>query len=179
MPPTIQIEPGVFTESQLILRFLSDEYGGAKLWGNAADDADRRRDDFLQVFAVNTLLPKMDLLVMLESIVAVLPMGISVLVRLVLSPLLSFSRGQLQPVFQVLEDLLGEGEGRRPWFAGARFGLADFNVCWGVDMATQRGYLDAAAFPRLVDWHARAQARSGYQLALKKCNGYDLKTFGI
>lgn len=173
-PPTIQIVPGVLTEAILILRFLSEEYGRG-LW-DPESEADANRDAFFQGFATMTLTPQVNFVVLLETIILILPIGISAFVRLLLSPLLSVLRGQLQPAMQILEDALGGG---KPYFAGCKFGLADFNVCWGVDMASQRGYFDANKFPKLKNWHATIKDRNGYRGALEKGNGYDLKTFGM
>lgn len=172
-PPTIQIIPGVLTEAQLILRFLSEEYGRG-LW-DPETEADANRNVFFEGFANMTLMPRISIPVTLESIVLLLPIGISAVARLLLSPLLSAWNGVMQPMFQILEDALAE----KPHFAGGKFGLADFNVCFAVDMASQRGYFDPVQYPKLVDWHAKVKARKGFRSALEKGNGYDLKTFGM
>ncbi|KAI1174141.1 hypothetical protein F4777DRAFT_411623 [Nemania sp. FL0916] len=172
-PPTIQLLPGVLTEGQLILQFLSDEYGDG-LWEPESEE-DRKRDVFFQGFAMMTCIPSLDLVVFLELIVGVFPFGISALIGLFFSPLVSFTKSRLLPAFEVLEGAISDA---KPYFAGSKFGLADFNVCWSIDMASQRGYLDPARYPKLRDWHAKMKARDGYLRALERSNGYDLKTFG-
>lgn len=173
-PPTVQILPGVLTEAQLILRFLSAEYGKG-LW-EPESELNRNRDLFFQGFATMTLIPKIDFPVLIESVISLAPFGFSALAGLLASPLLTFVKGELPPIFQILENALSEED---PWFAGSKFGLADFNVCWGVDMAWQRGYLDAAMYPKLKNWHDTVTARGGYRRALEKGNGYNLKTYGL
>ncbi|KAI0411561.1 hypothetical protein F5X98DRAFT_45807 [Xylaria grammica] len=172
-PPTLQIAPGILTEALLILRFLKDEYGNG-LWGPADDD--KNRDAFFQAFAVMTLASRLELLVVLDMTILFFPFGISALARLILFPVMMVLKRGLEPIFQLLEDALTE---EKPWFSGSQFGLADFNVCWGMDTASQRGYFNPARFPRLVEWHTKVKARAGYQSALEKGNGYNLKTFGV
>ncbi|KAI3324418.1 hypothetical protein HD806DRAFT_67856 [Xylariaceae sp. AK1471] len=172
--PTFQIITGVLTEAQLILRFLSDEYGNG-LWDPANED-DKNRDVFFQGFAMMTFVPKMDMPVALETIISLLPFGISALSRLLLSPLISSRINDLEPIFQLLENALGE---EKPWFSGRKFGLADFNICWGMDMASQREYFEPSRFPKLAGWHVKVKGRTAYRSALEKGNGYDLKTFGL
>ncbi|KAI1296046.1 hypothetical protein F5Y03DRAFT_410350 [Xylaria venustula] len=171
--PTPQVFPGVLTEAQLILRFLSDEYGHG-LWDVASEDKDR--DIFFQGFAVMTLAARVDFLVIIEIIIVVLPFGLRTLIGVMASPVLSHFKSQLQPVFQLLNDALSD---EKPWFSGSKFGLADFNVSFGVDMASQRGYVDVRQFSRLHTWHDTIKSRPGYLAALEVGNGYDLKTFGM
>ncbi|KAF2967327.1 hypothetical protein GQX73_g6255 [Xylaria multiplex] len=172
--PTIQVLPGVLTEAQLILRFLSDEYGQG-LWEVSSED--KNRDTFFQGFAVMTLSARVDHLVVIEALITLLPFGLSYVIGCLLSPLISFwKKSSLEPIFQFLDDALDD---ERPWFSGRKFGLADFNVCWGIDMASQRGYLEKGQFTKLDNWHRTVKARRGYVAALELGNGYDLKTFGI
>ncbi|GAW13574.1 hypothetical protein ANO14919_029610 [Xylariales sp. No.14919] len=123
-----------------------------------------------------TLASRLELLVVLDMTILFFPFGISALARLILFPVMMVLKRGLEPIFQLLEDALTE---EKPWFSGSQFGLADFNVCWGMDTASQRGYFNPARFPRLVEWHTKVKARAGYQSALEKGNGYNLKTFGV
>ncbi|KAI0426557.1 hypothetical protein F5Y09DRAFT_318615 [Xylaria sp. FL1042] len=171
--PTIQVFPGVLTEALLILRFLSDEYGNG-LWDVASED--KGRDIFFQSFAVMTLSVRVDHLVIIETLIHVLPFGLGSVIGLMATPLLSHFKNGLQPIFQILNDALTD---EKPWFSGGKFGLADFNVSFGMDMALQRGYFDPGKFPRLHAWHEIVKSRPGYLSALELGNGYDLKTFGM
>ncbi|KAI1335706.1 hypothetical protein F5Y15DRAFT_419586 [Xylariaceae sp. FL0016] len=172
--PTLQIKPGVLIEAQLIIRFLSEEYGKG-LWDSGME-ADKNRDVFFQAFTLNTLQPKIDILVVIETFASFLPPGFSHLVRLLLSPVLLFWKNNLlRPLFQILEDALD----KKPWFAGGKLGQADFHACWCMDWATQRDFIPLDEFPRLRDWHGRTKSRGAYRRALEKGNGYDLKTLGL
>jgi glutathione S-transferase len=62
---------------------------------------------------------------------------------------------------------------RGPWFAGADFSAADVQMSFPIEAAKQRGGLDGASAPRLLDWLARAHARPAYQRALARGGKYD------
>lgn len=170
-PPTLQIKPGVLTEALLILRFLSDEYG-AGLW-NPDNEVDMKRNAYFESFAMMSLLPHLQVPIVIELVQLATPQEQQG--GPFLPTLLSMWKQTFAPMFQLLEDALGE---EKPWFAGGRFGTADFNVCWCVDLAAQREYIDADAYPKVVAWHERCKARNGYKRALEKGGGYDLKYFG-
>ncbi|KAI1361651.1 hypothetical protein F5Y08DRAFT_342480 [Xylaria arbuscula] len=170
--PTVQIFPGVLTEAHLILRFLSDKYGQG-LWDVA--DVDKNRDGFFQEFAVNSLASRIGHLVVMETPILLLPFGLSSLVTLMLYPVLSVPRNAVQNMFQLLEDALSP---EKPFFSGSKLGLADVNMSWGVDVASQRGYFNSSKFPKLQSWHEAIQARPAYCRALDLGNGYDLRRFG-
>ncbi|KAI0805636.1 hypothetical protein GGR55DRAFT_690357 [Xylaria sp. FL0064] len=161
--PTLQVFPGVLTEALLILRFLSD-------------DEDKDRDTFFQSFGVMTLSARVDHLVIIETLIHILSVDLESNIGLMANPMLSHMKGVLEPIFQILNDALTD---EKPWFSGSKFSLADFNVCFGMDMASQRGYFDPSKFPRLQTWHEVVKSRPRYISALKIGNGYDLKTFGM
>ncbi|KAI0528273.1 hypothetical protein F5B22DRAFT_584438 [Xylaria bambusicola] len=171
--PTVQVFPGVLTEGQLILRFLSDEYGQG-LWDPAKED--KNRDLFFQGFAVMTLATSINHLVIIESPISALPVGLSSLVNLMVSPITSIFKRGLTPIFEFLEDALSQD---KPFFSGSKLGLADFDISWGMDITSQRGYFDASKFPKLHAWHEKIKARLSYRAALEIGSGYDLKTFGL
>ncbi|KAH9886136.1 hypothetical protein F4778DRAFT_759121 [Xylariomycetidae sp. FL2044] len=123
-----------------------------------------------------TLVPKVDMVVLLDAVMLLSSSESAVTIEAGVRPFVSAFRAQLHTIFKLMDDSLSE---QKPWFSGGKFGLADFNISWGVDMASQRGYLDLDEYSKLGDWNARAKARGGYQRALEKSNGYDLKTFGL
>ncbi|KAI1259453.1 hypothetical protein F5Y18DRAFT_297517 [Xylariaceae sp. FL1019] len=170
--PTIQLVPGVITEGMLILRYLNEEFGEG-MWTPASED--KHRNEFFQVFANNSLMSQLSLILLPESIIAVCPMGISALLGLLLSPLTSMFKARLQPAFKLLDDELEH----KPWFAGAKFGVADIDMSFSMDIASERGYINFEKYPRLRDWHKSINSRPSYSRALKLCNGYNMKTFGV
>lgn len=172
--PVFQLQPGVLTEAQLILRFLSDEYGDG-VWEPESRE-DERRDTFFQAFATMTLTPRLDMLVSFESLLRALPFGVSGLMRLVIGPVIDIFRNGLTVFFELLETSLTD---EKPWFSGAKFGLADFNMSFGIDTASQRGYIDPKKYPKLTEWSSKIQSREGYKTAVKESGGYDLKTYGM
>ncbi|VUC31844.1 unnamed protein product [Clonostachys rosea] len=172
--PVFQLQPGVLTEAQLILHFLSDEYGNG-VWEPESKE-NERRDTFFQAFATMTLSPWLDMIVTLESLLMALPFGLSGLMRLIIGPLISIFKGGLPVFFDLLETSLTD---EKPWFSGAKFGLADFNMSFSIDAASQRGYIDPKKYPKLTEWSSKIRSREGYITAVKECGGYDLKTYGM
>ncbi|KAK5628939.1 hypothetical protein RRF57_004654 [Xylaria bambusicola] len=80
-------------------------------------------------------------LVIIKSPISALSIGLSSLVKLMVSALVSIFKGRLTPMFQFPEDALSQ---EKPFLSGSKFGLADFNMSWGMDVASQRGYFEAS-----------------------------------
>ncbi|CAG9994583.1 unnamed protein product [Clonostachys byssicola] len=172
--PVFQLKPGVLTEARLILGFLSDAYGDG-IWEPESKE-DQRRDMYFQGFATMTLSPGVDKIVTFETLLMVLPFGLSGLMRLVIGPMVNFFKTKLSDFFDLLEASLTD---EKPWFSGAKLGLADFNMSFGIDTASQRGYIDPKKYPKLTEWASKIQSREAYITAVKESGGYDLKRFGL
>ncbi|KAF2095334.1 glutathione S-transferase [Rhizodiscina lignyota] len=164
--------PGVLAESILIMEFVNETYAN-RIWD--AEPEDEKRAKYLDVLAHNTLSVKIISALLFDIIPAMMPFGIRHLLRLMVNPIVNYWKNDMQPSFQVMEDVLSE---TKPWFAGSSMGLADFNMSWCMDMATQRGYFDGKKYPKVQAWVDRVYARPAYQRALEKGGTYDLKTFG-
>ncbi|KAF2640691.1 hypothetical protein P280DRAFT_469407 [Massarina eburnea CBS 473.64] len=175
-PPTIQLDPGVLSESSLILEFLNAEYANG-LWTPASLE-EERRSVFFADFATSSLLHKVDFCVVFESPAQFAPFPFNLLFAVLAYPMLSRFLADLLAIFRLLEDALSD---RFPYFSGARLGVADINMSFGMDMAEQRGYVsfEDGRFPKLKGWGERIRAREGYRRAVAKSGGYDLKTFGM
>ena len=162
---------------------------------------DLTRDIFFQEFANSTLAARVALALVFDAIPPNLPPPFRQIVALLIRPVVKiFVKSQVE-IFAVLEDNLsdpdpeagdgdgkareaeGEGKGKRkgmikrPWFSGAKMGLADINMSWGMDMATALGYFEPVKFPKLARWRKRVVNRPAYQSALKKGGVYDLVNF--
>ena len=164
--------PGVLTESRLILQFLSDTFGQG-IW-ECQDPIDQAQDTFFQELSNNTLGVKNGFAITFEIIPSYLPFGLRQLVGLMVRPIVSHFLEDLYDIFQVMEDSLSQ---ERPWFSGKRMGLADLNMIWGMDVASQRGYFSHNKYPKVAAWHQRISQRSAYQTALDKGGTYDLVKF--
>ena len=57
--------------------------------------------------------------------------------------------------------------GQHPWFSGEHLTMADFQMSFAVEAALARGG-NQAAWPHLVAYRQRMQARPAYQRALDK-----------
>ena len=164
--------PGVLTESRLILQFLSDIFGQG-MW-ECQDPIDKAQDTFFQELSNNTLGLKNGFAIAFEVIPSQLPFGLRQLVGLMVRPVVNHFLKDLYDIFQVMEDALSQ---ERPWFSGKRMGLADLNMTWGMDVASQRGYFSNNNYPKVAAWHQRICERPAYQRALEKGGTYDLVNF--
>lgn len=171
-PPTVQLEPGVLSEARLILQFVSDSYSNG-VWEPESTE-DKLRDTFFQEFALATMLLKADFALLFDLIPQFLPFPFKQLVRLLFSPILNHFFKDHRQIFLLMEDSLSD---RRPWFAGEKIGLADFNMSFGMDMAAQRGWFDPEKYPKVGRWHEAIKQRPAYKRALELGGAYDLVKF--
>jgi glutathione S-transferase len=171
-PPTIQITPGVVSESKLVLQFLSEEYGNGLF--EPASDEEKKRDRFFEEFATMTLTLKADFTLLFDIVPTQLPFPLSYFVKLMVSPIVSHFRKDLATIFQMMEDNLSD---EMPYFGGAKLGLSDLNMSFGFDICEQRGWFDAEKYPRVAEWKRRCEGREAWKKAGEKGCGYDLKTW--
>lgn len=170
--PAGQESKRTITESRIMLQFVSDNYSKGIWEPETASDKDR--DVFYQEFANSTLAQKVSFPLLFEAIPPQLPLGLRQVVQVMIKPVVSHFKGDLLDIYQVMEDALSD---QKPWFSGAKLGLADFCMSWGMDMATQRKYFEAAKYPKTKAWYEKVQARPAYQRAREKGGSYDLVTF--
>jgi glutathione S-transferase len=172
--PTPQLEPGVLTESVLILQYINDTYAN-HLWDPKSAE-DQKRNHFFTQFATDTLSLKTQFAMLFDLIPSIMPFPLNYILGAVFSPIKTHFLKDVQPIYQLLEDYLSD---EKPWFGGERMGLADFNMSWGLDMGSHRGYLDGVKYPKVGEWVERIRAREGYKRAVEVSGGeLDLKWFG-
>jgi glutathione S-transferase len=167
-----QIKPNTLTESRLILQFISENYTNG-IWIPELDE-NKRRDVFFSELAKCTLLEKVDFALVFEVTTTMLPFGIRQLAGLLVRPIVNHFLGDLRDIYQVMEEALSEA---KLWFAGSKMGLADFDMSFGMDMASARGYFDGKKYPKVKTWLEKIHAREAYKKALEKGGGYDLVKF--
>jgi glutathione S-transferase len=167
---TYQILPNTLTEARLILQFISDNYSNG-IWVPESEE-DKMRDIFFQEFANSTVLFKVDAINLFEVIPMMLPFPFQYLTLLMVKPIKMYFSSDMHTIFQILEDALSE---ERPWFAGKKLGLSDFNMSFAMDIAVQKGYFDMKKYPKLAKWHDTVLNRPAYQTALVTGGVYDLK----
>ena len=167
-----QILPNVLTETRLILQFISDHYTDG-IW-IPESEGDKARDTFLQEFANNSFLAKVDNIVTFEVIPTMLFFPLRHLTLLMVLPIRNHFMNDLTVIYQLLEDALSE---ERPWFSGKKLGLADFNMIFPMGMAVGRGYIQLNKYPKLARWHNTVINRPAYKRALEKGGPYDLASF--
>lgn len=102
------------------------------------------------------------------------PFGLRHFVALWCLPFKYHMLSDLKMYYQYMENALSD---EKPWFTGVLHGLADINMIFPMDMASQRGYFDGKNYPKLQDWLERIHALPAYKRALEKGGKYDLYTF--
>jgi glutathione S-transferase len=163
----------VVTEGRLILQYLADHYSRG-IWQPAPDDQDR--DIYWQEFANCTLAPMMDRTMMVEIIPRQSPFLIRPLMGAIFYPLQRIMRKDHPLHFAFMEAALSD---EKPWFSGAKLGLADFCLSWPMDNAEQREYFDPKDYPKLAGWLKRVHEREAYRQARAKGGSYDLVNFDM
>jgi glutathione S-transferase len=169
-----QVFPGVLTEGRAIISFFNDEYAQG-LWTPESPE-DKRRDAFWTEFAQATVATAVQNPMMFELIGDASPWFIRPVLRALNSPIVAHFRKGLPDVFQMLENALQDDD--KPYFSGAKLGIADFHMSWPIHMAVARGYVDEERFPKLKAWFKRVSEREAYQRALGKgAAPFDMKMF--
>lgn len=102
------------------------------------------------------------------------PFGIKHFAGLFSWPFKNHFLNDIKLYYQYMEDALSD---EKPWFGGKKRGLADFNMIFGMDMASQRGYFDGKKYPKVQGWLDRIHALPAYKRALEKGGKYNLKSF--
>jgi glutathione S-transferase len=169
-PQTYQLKPGVLTETRLVLQFIADNYSDG-IWEPQSNE-DRLRNNFFQEFSNSTLLEKIDFALLFETIAQMLPFPFKQVVGALFTPIINHFKKDHADIFQVMEDYLSE---QKPWFAGEKIGLADFNLTFPMDIAQQRGYFPAAKYPKIAKWQEALHDRPAYKRAVENVGVYDLK----
>lgn len=102
------------------------------------------------------------------------PFGIRHLAAIPYLPFKWHMLSDLKLYYQYMEDALSD---EKPWFTGTSHGLADFNMIFPMDMASQRSYFDGKQFPKVQGWLDRIHALPAYKRALEKGGKYNLSSF--
>lgn len=163
----------ILTESRLILTYLATHYA-QNLWTPSPEDG--WRDKYIQDFAIATLAPTTERIMLFDMIAYNAPWYLRPFTLPFAYPLLKLFMKDLAPVLQVLEDVLADGRGE--WLSGKRMGVADLLVIWSMDLVCQRGWLEKGRYVRLEGWMGRVRGREAYRRAVERGGGYDLKRFG-
>lgn len=169
---TYQLFPNVLTEARLILQFFSDHYTNDEWIPDSPED--KSRDVFFQEFANSSLLAKIDGTVLFEVIPGLLYFPFKQLTLLMVLPIRMYFKNDINACCKIMEDALSE---ERPWFAGEKIGLADFNMSFPMDMAVHRKYIDLKEYPKLGKWYETVTSRPAYKRALEKGGPHDYQNF--
>ena len=155
--PVVDDNGQVLIESGAIIDELISRYGRASGLRPPEGSPDHLAYTTFLHFAEGSQMPPLLLRLIFGRINALAPALLRPLVRGISAPV---NKGFIEPNIKSQLDFL-EGElGQRPWFAGTALTGADIQMSFPIEMAEQRGGLDAR-WPRLMDFLARIRARPG------------------
>jgi len=160
-------------ESRVVIKYIADNYSNGVWIPDTASD--RMRDDYWTEFANSTLGSTVMLVMIFDIIPSQSPWLARPLMSVISKSAVVQISGELKRPYELMEAALSEST---PWFAGKKLGMADFNMSWPMDLASQRGYFDGAKYPKIKAWLDRVHARPAYKRALQKGGGYNLAAFG-
>lgn len=159
----------IVTESRLILQLLSDKYSDGEWVPETYED--KERDTYFLEFANSSFTGVVNSIIYFQIIPTMSPWLVRPIMSAIFNPIAKILKQGLDPHFDLMERALSD---EKPWFSGAKIGLADFTLSFPMDTADQRQYLDEKKYPKLADWVKRVHDRPAYQNALKKGGSYDL-----
>ncbi|RAO70079.1 uncharacterized protein BHQ10_006091 [Talaromyces amestolkiae] len=159
----------IVTESRLILQLLSEKYSNGEWVPDAGDD--KERDSYFLEFANSSFTGVVNSVIYFEIIPTMSPWLVRPLMSAIFNPIAKILKQGLDPHFDLMEHALSD---EKPWFSGAKIGLADITLSFPMDTADQRQFLDKDKYPKLASWVKRVHERPAYQNALKKGGSYDL-----
>ncbi|KIW03678.1 uncharacterized protein PV09_04999 [Verruconis gallopava] len=175
--PNIQVVDGVVMETQLILEFLGESYGGKDLWEPETAE-ERLRDRYFRSFATGTMVERVDQAMLFTALPKLMPFPLKQIFGLLFIPLEKAFRAYLVDFFDFMESQLSV---ELPYFAGKKLGIADFCLEFPMSMAVCQGFLDGKKYPKIRAWHDTITSREAYKKAIEKGGGkekYDLVSFG-
>lgn len=163
----------VLSESRLLLQYISDNYTSGE-WVPTSEE-DKKREAFFEEFVRSTFLLKALFCVVFNSVPPRMPFGIKHIFKMIFSQIIGFFGNDLRVIYQYMEDHLSES---KPWLSGHKFGLADLNAIYAMDVVVQNNFgpWEPEKYPRLAKWHTAITQMESYKKALVKGGAYNLKT---
>ena len=154
-------------ESGAILEYLLDTHGQGRL-RPAAGTAERRQFTYWLHFAEGSAMPPLLMTLVFDQVKAKSPLIVKPIAKGIADQV---GRMFLRPNLDAQMNFMEAELGTRPWFAGAEFSAADWQMSFPLEAAAARGVLDAR-HPKLQDWLERIHARPAYHRALEKGGPY-------
>ena len=162
--PVLVDDGVVLIESGAIIEYVIGRYGAdSGLRPDAASPEHQAYLTFLH-FAEGSMMPPLLLRLIFGRIATGAPALIRPIARAIAAPV---EKGFIAPNIARTLDFLEAELGKRPWFAGEALTGADIQMSFPVEVAQQRGGLDASR-PKLMDWLGRIRARPAYRTAFAK-----------
>lgn len=166
----------VIAESRRVIQYIADRYSNG-VWTSGQNAKEKEQDEYWAEVANATLGPVLGIALTFDLMPSQTPFFARPLTKVISSTAVPKVVDELVEPFKLMEATLSGRDGA-VWFAGPCCGIADFNMSWPMDLASQRGYFDAAKYPAIAAWLNRVHERPAYKRALEKGGDYDLITFG-
>ncbi len=163
--PVVAVGDEVLAESGAILEELVERYGAGRL-GPPADAAARRRYRYWMHYAEGSLMPLLVMKLVFRRIGrARMPFFARPIARGITAKV---QDRWLDPQLRRHLDFVEVELGRSTWFAGDELTVADVQMSFPLEAATQRAGIDAASHPRLFAFAQRIHERAAYRRALER-----------
>lgn len=163
--PVITEDEVTLAETNAIMDYILDRYDPENRLRPAPGTRERVRYLFWFHAAQGSLQPLLTNLFVLKAMNTRAPFLIRPIARALTGAAeKGFFGPRLTAFLQEAERTLGLS----PWFAGERLTAADIVIAYSLELATHRGGLDRATYPRIFAFVERAKAYPSYQRALEK-----------
>jgi glutathione S-transferase len=159
--PIVVDDGTVLIESGAIIEYLIARHGPTSGLAPAPGSPDHLAYSTFLHFAEGSMMPPLLLRLIFATMNEKAPRLMRPLVRAITTPV---EKGYVGPNLAGILDFLETELSRRPWFAGASFTGADIQMSFPIEMARQRGGLDASR-PELMAFLSRIHERPAYRTA--------------
>jgi len=161
--PVITDGDFVLSESSAIMDYVLDKYPSDRL-RPMPTSPNRERYLFWSHAAQGSMMPLLLLDVLFRIIPERAPFFISPIIRPVLNMALAgFAKPRMKALLQQAEKDLQQA----PWFAGDELTAADIILCYPMEAAKMRGYINEG-HPHCLSWFERVYAHPSFRMAKQK-----------
>lgn len=162
--PVLVEDGAVLIESGAIIEYLISRHGTSSGLRPVEGTPERLAYTTFLHFAEGSMMPPLLLRLIFTRMGIMAPALLRPIVRAIGAPV---NTGFIEPnISRTLDFLEGELD-KRPWFAGDAFTGADIQMSFPMEVARQRGGLNASR-PNLMNFLTRIRARAAYLRALSK-----------
>ncbi|MEE4296319.1 MAG: glutathione S-transferase [Wenzhouxiangella sp.] len=166
--PVITDQGQTYAESGVIIEYLARTYGDER-WAPRPDDSAYWRFAYWMHYAEASMMPPLLLKLVFDKLRnGPVPFFVKPVLRKIADEVdKAFINQQIKTHFSYVDQYLADHE----WFAGSDISAADIQMSFPLEAALARGTIDDA-YPAIVAYVQRFQARDAYRKALKRGGDY-------